>query len=235
MTRHQELDVAGVRHTVDIRGRSTSPKMVLLHALGEGRHHLDTVADHFAASFEVFTPDLRGHGDSDWPGHYSFEAMYHDVTGLLDVLGLASVVLVGHSMGGVVSYLVALDRPDLVERLIVEDVSPPYERDQPVPAPPPDTRGLPFDWPVVPAIISEVNAGAREVWARLDTIEAPTLVIGGGEQSHIPQDKLRDVGDRIPRCDVLTIAAGHHVHANQPGQFVEAVAAWLSGQPPPGG
>src|ERR1035438_7493297 len=66
------------------------------------------VAAQFAKRFRVYALDLRGHGDSDWPGIYSFELIRDDVLGVLDQLGLDRVTLVGHSMGGTVAYLVAM-------------------------------------------------------------------------------------------------------------------------------
>lgn len=228
MSRSETVVVGGVRLAFEVRGQVEYPKMVLLHALGKQRGSWDLVADRFAESFQVFTLDLRGHGDSDRSGSYSFEAMCDDVAGLLDHLGLQSTVLIGHSMGGVISYLLALQRSDLVERLIIEDVPPPYERDQPLPIRPTDADSFDFDWEVVPAIIAEVNAGAPEMWANLETIAVPTLVIAGGQESHIPQNKLRDVADRIPTCDLVTIPAGHHVHESEPNRFVDAIDEWLS-------
>lgn len=138
---------------------------------------------------------------------------------------LRKVTLVGHSMGGTVAYLVAAQRPDQVERLIVEDVPPPFPRDRSIPER--LAGSLSFDWAVVPAIIGEVNDGDQTAWDSLDAITAPTLLIGGGRESHIPQDKLEAVAARIPRCTLLTIAAGHHVHEARPSQSAGAVLDWL--------
>jgi 3-oxoadipate enol-lactonase len=79
-----------------------------------------------------------------------------------------------------------------------------------------DGASLDFDWAVVPAIINQVNEGNPAAWEGLVAITAPTLLIGGGPESHIPQDKLAAVAARIPRCDLVTIPAGHHVHAGRP-------------------
>ncbi len=133
--------------------------------------------------------------------------------------------LAGHSMGGVVAYLAAMKRPDRVERLIVEDVPPPFPRDHAIPERP--AGSLEFDWAVVSAIIGQVNEGDSAAWDGLAAITAPTLLIGGGPESHIPQDKLAAVAARIPRCDLVTIAAGHHVHETRPSEFADAVLGWL--------
>ncbi len=199
--------------------------MLLLHALGERGSDWASVTPAFSERFGVVAVDLRGHGDSDWPGVYSFQLMCDDVVGLIDCLDLAAVTLVGHSMGGVVAYLVAQQHPGRVERLIVEDVCPPYRRERAIPERP--VGDLDFDWAVVPAIVTAVNAGDPSAWERLGAISAPTLVIGGGPDSHIPQDRLTDVAARIPVCDLVTIPVGHHVHSTDSPRFAATVLAWL--------
>jgi pimeloyl-ACP methyl ester carboxylesterase len=152
--------------------------------------------------------------------------MRDDVIGLLDHLGLRQVILAGHSMGAVVAYLVTIARPDLVSRLIIEDAPPPFPRNRQVPAEPAD-EPVEFDWPVVPAIVTQVNQGDPETWQLLKTITAPTLIIGGGPESHIPQDRLAEAAARIPACDLITIRAGHEIHAAKPDEFKAAVLTWL--------
>jgi pimeloyl-ACP methyl ester carboxylesterase len=136
--------------------------MVLLHALGERGSHRTSVTGRFAERFRVVALDLRGHGASDWPGEYSFQVMAGDVLGVLDELGLGAVTLAGHSMGGTVGYLLAIQEPERVERLIVEDACPPFRREDTVPERP--AGPLEFDWPVVPAIRGEVSAGDAAMW-----------------------------------------------------------------------
>jgi pimeloyl-ACP methyl ester carboxylesterase len=79
----------------------------------------------------------------------------------------------------------------------------------------------------VPAIVNQVNHGDPAAWDGLGAITAPTLLVGGGPESHIPQDKLVAVAARIPRCDLVTIPAGHHVHEARPAEFADAVLGWL--------
>lgn len=79
----------------------------------------------------MYALDLRGHGGSDWPGTYSFQLMHDDVRDVLDQLGLGTVTLIGHSMGGTVAYLAVMRQPGRVGRLIVEDAPPPFRRDRP--------------------------------------------------------------------------------------------------------
>ena len=217
--------VGGIRVAYRVSGAPDAPPMLLLHALGEQARSWAPVTTQFAEHYRVYALDMRGHGASDWPGTYSFQLMRDDVTGLIDDLSLCDVTLVGHSMGGAVAYLVAMARPEQVSRLIIEDVPPPFPRDREVPARP--AGPLDFDWPVVPAIVSQVNQGDPQTWEQLAAITAPTLLIGGGPHSHIPQDLLTAVAARIPSCDLVTIPAGHYVHNTQPEQFAATILRWL--------
>ena len=124
---------SAVRLAYQVSGPPGAPPMVLLHGLGERGASWGPVLGALAVRFRVYALDLRGHGDSDWPGSYSFELMAGDVASLLDRLGLGAVTLVGHSMGGAVAYRVAMSRPDLVGRLIVEDAPPALRRELVIP------------------------------------------------------------------------------------------------------
>jgi len=169
--------------------------------------------------------DLRGHGGSTWPGVYSFPLMRDDVLGVLDALDLGGLVLVGHSMGGIVAYLVAQAQPGRVTRLVVEDAPPPFPRDRPVPTRP--AGELRFDWAVVPAVVEEINDPSLQWWKHLREITAATLLVGGGPTSHIPQEMLVDVSRAVPDCTLITIPAGHDVHESEPDTFADTVLKWL--------
>jgi 3-oxoadipate enol-lactonase len=200
--------------------------MVLLHALGESRQDWPGVAERLAEDFPVVAVDLRGHGDSDRPAAYSCRLMADDVAGLLDQLGLREVTVLGHSLGGVVAYLLAVRRPDLVDRLVIEDICPPFSRDRP-PLERPD-EDLPFDWAAVVALRREAEQEDVELWDRLSSIAAPTLLIGGGPDSSVPPEKLRAVAERLPACELVEIPAGHYVHRGRPEEFLAAVRDWLA-------
>jgi pimeloyl-ACP methyl ester carboxylesterase len=229
MTDRLDVTVGGVRLACRIAGAPDSPPVVLLHALGDDSSSWEFVAAELSQPFRVVAPDFRGHGQSDRPGDYSFEVMRDDVLGLLDHLDLARTSVVGHSMGGTVAYLIAEAQPGRVDRLILEDTPPPFPESWSTPSRPEDP--MPFDWAVVPAIIAQLNDPDPAWWDRLGGITASTLIIAGGPDSHVPQDKLRDVSRLIPTCDLLTIPAGHQVHQERPDEFVAAVLAFLRAGP----
>jgi len=71
----------------------------------------------------VITVDLRNHGDSFWSDDNSYEALAGDLAEVIAAHGGVADVL-GHSMGGKAAMVLALTRPELVQRLIVADIAP---------------------------------------------------------------------------------------------------------------
>ncbi|KAM9176953.1 sn-1-specific diacylglycerol lipase ABHD11 [Mergus octosetaceus] len=102
------------------------PPLVLLHGLFGSRGSLQTVANALArrSGSQVLTLDARNHGGSPHSPVMTYEAMSLDVQQLLARLGIPKCIVLGHSMGGKTAMALALQRPDLVERLISVDISP---------------------------------------------------------------------------------------------------------------
>jgi 3-oxoadipate enol-lactonase len=76
--------------------------------------------------FRTISVDLRGHGLSEKPANedeYALEVMASDVYQLLQSLDVTECVLVGHSMGGMVSQLLVLDHPEAVRALVLVDTA----------------------------------------------------------------------------------------------------------------
>src|SRR5258708_27601122 len=96
----QVIGSSGIEMAYRAWGAPAAPPMVLLHALGESAADWEDVAPVFAEYWQVYAPDLRGHGRSDRPGEYSLELMCADVAELLDALVLGRGDLIGHSLGG---------------------------------------------------------------------------------------------------------------------------------------
>ncbi|MGV9268475.1 alpha/beta fold hydrolase [Kitasatospora sp. NPDC003701] len=226
MTEHRTVELPEVTLAYRESGTPGAPPLLLLHALGERATDWDGVLPDLAPHHRVLALDLRGHGDSGRPGRYGLELMRDDVLGFLDALGLDRVDVVGHSMGGVVAYLLAQEHPERVGRLVLEDVPAPHPRPaSPVAAAP--AEPVDFDWAVVAAVKGQIDT-PEPVWLeRLAAIAAPTLVVAGGGASHVPQDRLAELAERIPDCRVVTVEAGHLVHHARPAEFVAVVAPFL--------
>ncbi|MBO3747024.1 alpha/beta fold hydrolase [Streptosporangiaceae bacterium NEAU-GS5] len=222
------VDVGGVSLAYRVAGAPDGRAMVLLHGLGDDERDWQSVFPALADTYRVYALDLRGHGRSDHPGDYSYELMREDVLGFLDAVGIERCVLVGHSMGGLVGILLAESAPHRLTHLILEDVMAPRPGTlKRPPLPPPDTP-TPFDFAVVNAIRAQLNDPDPAWWDRSDAIDVPTLVIGGGPDSQIPQHLLAEMVGRMPDAVLVTIAAGHNVHATRPAEFLAAVTDFLT-------
>jgi pimeloyl-ACP methyl ester carboxylesterase len=201
------------------------PPVVLLPATGETAEDWDFVASALSARRTVYAVNLRGHGASDWPGDYSIQMLADDVTGLLPQMGTEPVDLVGHSLGGLVVCKVASAIPQRVRRVVLEDVGLPHPR---AAAPPTRPDGdLLFDWRMVEQVRPEIDHPDPR-WARVIAgILAPTLVIGGGPSSPVPQQHIAELVSIVPDGRVVTLDAGHLVHATKPEQFTHELLAFL--------
>jgi pimeloyl-ACP methyl ester carboxylesterase len=114
-------------HTLQLGERGS--RVVFLHGLfGQGRNWL-TIAKGLADRHRVTLVDLPDHGRSAWTDRVDYVDMAQRVAALVEPDGPATVV--GHSMGGKVAMVLALLRPDLVERLVVADMSPVDYGDEP--------------------------------------------------------------------------------------------------------
>lgn len=222
------VDIGPVRLACRVTGVEAAPALVLLHALGETGSTWARTAEALGGAYRVHAPDLRGHGDSDRSDEYSLELMRDDVLGLIDAFGLGRVTLVGHSMGAIVAYLLAGERPELIERLVLEEPAPPVPASPPRAVPRDRDENAPFDWAMVEAVYRQRNDPDPAYWDRLATITAPTLIVAGGSASPLPQDEMSRMAELIPDCRMVTIESGHLVHEARPAEFAAEVRAFLS-------
>jgi pimeloyl-ACP methyl ester carboxylesterase len=107
-------------------GNADAPPLVMIHGLAGHAHTFDLVAPHLVDRYHAIAIDVRGRGESDWAadGDYSFAAYLSDLTELLVALDLERVSLIGTSMGGLITMMLAAHRPDLVERAVINDIGP---------------------------------------------------------------------------------------------------------------
>jgi pimeloyl-ACP methyl ester carboxylesterase len=106
----------------------TTVTLLWIHGLGESGRCFDAIAAHPAlAGARSLAPDLPGYGDAERPSPPAGLAGHADhLAAWLGDRGAPPVVVVGHSMGGVVGTLLAERHPARVRRLIDVDgnVSP---------------------------------------------------------------------------------------------------------------
>lgn len=101
-------------------------RVVFLHGLfGRGKNFTN-IAKGLQPEFSCLLVDLPNHGESAWTESFGYAAMADTVAEQLreDFAAAGPVDVVGHSMGGKVAMVLALRHPDLVRRLVVEDIAP---------------------------------------------------------------------------------------------------------------
>src|SRR3954451_2575206 len=101
--------------------------LLLVHGFTGAKEDFADWIDAFAArGFHVVAPDLRGHGGSGKPADepaYSLALFAAEVLGVAGALGWDRYALLGHSMGGMVAQVVALDAPERVTALVLMDTT----------------------------------------------------------------------------------------------------------------
>lgn len=115
---------------VDIHGvkMGEGAPLLLLHGHPETYLMWHKVAPQLARRFTVVATDLRGYGDSGKPeglpdhSNYSKRVMAQDQIGVMKALGFSRFHVMGHDRGARVAYRMALDHPEVVDKLVLLDV-----------------------------------------------------------------------------------------------------------------
>lgn len=112
---------------LNVERAGSGPPLVLLHGFTGSAANWEPHLAAFGRRFTVYTIDIIGHGQSDAPAdlsHYRMEQAVEDLSALLDQLDLASIALLGYSMGGRVALQLALAVPERIRVLVLESASP---------------------------------------------------------------------------------------------------------------
>jgi pimeloyl-ACP methyl ester carboxylesterase len=105
-------------------GSPGNAPLIILHGFFASSRNWRQVAEKLAASFHVYVLDMRNHGASPHHPVMDYPAMAADLLQFMDVQGLTTASLLGHSMGGKVAMWFALNYPEHMEKLIVADIAP---------------------------------------------------------------------------------------------------------------
>jgi pimeloyl-ACP methyl ester carboxylesterase len=100
------------------------PLVFFQHFMGTLDDHDPALSDAFATDREVILFDNTGVASSTGTVPDTIEAMARDAITFTDALGLTTIDIVAHSMGGLVAQEVTLARPDLVRRLVLVGTGP---------------------------------------------------------------------------------------------------------------
>ncbi len=112
-------------------GDPGNAKLIILHGLFGSGGNWRSIAKGLAATYEVFCPDLRNHGQSPWHDAMDYPALAGDVARFIGEHRLHGAAVLGHSMGGKTAMTLAQARDEpgraAPGKLIVVDIAPtPY-------------------------------------------------------------------------------------------------------------
>jgi N-formylmaleamate deformylase len=116
-------------------GHGEKRPLVLVHGFSDNGLCWTPVARELESEYDVIMPDMRAHGLSERMEPGKKVDMAADLAGLILTLGLKRPIVVGHSMGAMVTYQIGVRFPELASALVLED--PPWWLSQPVQSAPP--------------------------------------------------------------------------------------------------
>jgi pimeloyl-ACP methyl ester carboxylesterase len=226
--------------------RGTGEPLVLLHGgLTDSRcftGNLDRLADRF----RLLVPERRGHGHTaDVPGPITRELMAQDTIGFVEKVVGGPVRLAGYSAGAAVALQVAVDRPELVDRLVL--VSGAYRTDGMIFRP---TAGGTPPAPLVaayaevspdgadhfPVVIAKIVQAIEEEPglepADLDAVTCPTLVMAGDDDLVTSEHTLA-LYRGLPNSQLAIIPNASHLLLEEKPEFcAKLVRDFLANEQP---
>jgi pimeloyl-ACP methyl ester carboxylesterase len=107
-------------------------RVVCVHGLTRQGRDFDELAKGLSKQRRIVCPDLVGRGRSGWLTDkklYNLDTYVAHMSGLLDHLGFEGIDWVGTSLGGLIGMQLASERPELIRRLVLNDIGPQLELD----------------------------------------------------------------------------------------------------------
>jgi pimeloyl-ACP methyl ester carboxylesterase len=121
------VEAGGIRYAYRRFGNTNigrTPIVFFQHFIGNLDDHDPAISDGFAIDREVVLFNNRGVASTSGEVPNTIEQMATDAATFIDALGLTTVDLVGHSMGGLVAQQVAIQRPDLARQMVLVGTGP---------------------------------------------------------------------------------------------------------------
>jgi pimeloyl-ACP methyl ester carboxylesterase len=251
-----KIDRNGVKIYYEVHG--SGPVLLLTHGYSSTSAMWQGQIAALSKRHKLVLWDMRGHGQSDYPGDagaYSEALTVTDMVALLDAVGARTAIVGGLSLGGYMSLAFHCARPDRVRALLIIDTGPGFRKD--------DARevwnrrahetGDRFEREGLAVLESaspeRSTAGHRDasglaraargmltqrdarVIESLPGVKVPSLVVVGANDT--PFLAAADyMAARIPGATKVVIpAAGHAVNIDQPQAFIDAVLPFLDHLP----
>lgn len=260
----------------DVTQTSNLCPVIIMHGLLGSKNNWNSLSKtiHQQTGRKVITVDARNHGDSPHSADMSYSHMSEDIVQLIKDVNLKKVILIGHSMGGSTMMYVALNYPELIEKLIVVDMSPVRVSpsltemiklfhamktvtldgiltlskarkiaDEQLAQSIPSERIRQFllmnlveaeagvyKWRVNLPILEQNFASNIAVFPQVEdrVYTGPTIFIGGEESDYLKKSDHERIRKFFPTAEFHYIPeAGHWVHVDKPGEFLNNVITFI--------
>jgi pimeloyl-ACP methyl ester carboxylesterase len=242
---------------------SVEKPLVLVHGLGARGEDWGAMLPALAAAgFHVYAPDLLGYGRSPKPDvSYSIPMEETVVVQFMQAMHVARADVGGWSMGGWISMKLALDHPEMVDRLMVYDSAGIYfpATWQPDLFTPSDTAGVrklmtmlspkPITMPefaakaavrklqenawVIDRSTSSMLSGRDLLDFKLQNIRQPMLIVWGAQDALIPLAAGETMHRSVPQSVLAVVeGCGHLAPAECSKPVIESSVEFLKSEPP---
>ncbi len=222
------VDIGPVHMWFETRGEGAP--VVLMHGGLETNASWGAQLDALAGHFRVVAPERRGHGHTpDAEGPISYRRMAEDTERFIEEVVGGPVHLVGWSDGAVVSLLIALDRPDLVHRLVLiggnvdrTGFVPEFQDAVELPSDSPVYQPFravyeavspdgPDHWPTVFAKLMRMWRTEPDIaWPDLARVRARTLVLVGDDDL-VTLEHTIAMYRAMPRAELAVVPGASHL------------------------
>jgi pimeloyl-ACP methyl ester carboxylesterase len=225
-------------------------RLVLIHGASGNGATWEPLLPHFAWADPV-APDLPGRGDTPGPAHDNVGTTAAWLAGCVEASTCTTPVLVGHSYGGAVALQLALDRPDLVQALVMvssaarlrvhptildavesSTVDAPFRLDAAFgPATPAEVveayAQRSAQTPPTSAIADWRACDGFDVRDRLAEVQVPVLIVHGSEDALTVPKHQAALEAALPHASrVVVEGRGHMLPWEDPAALSRAVQGW---------
>jgi pimeloyl-ACP methyl ester carboxylesterase len=222
--------------------------LLFLHGATEYIGYSGELVRRLASSYRVVQPEQQGHGRTpDRPGPLHYDDMTADTIALIETMGLGRPHVVGFSDGGILGIQMAMQRPDLIDRVVAigANVSVSGLTDESrewLATVTPETwypdfaakyRELspdgPDHWPVIVRKARDMLANEPEIPPeQLARIQSPVLIMGG-DHDMITLEHFVAMHRAIARSQLCIVpGASHELTTEAPDLVAEVILRFLA-------